>query len=98
MVRFSVRTGRRTRISGGPLFWLLAGPMVLAGWMMVLMVQGTVLTLVWIARGSALLAVAFWRTNPVGRAVNAIRPAPAAPVDPNARPVDLAALPRHRQH
>ena len=96
-MRFSIRTGRHTRISGGPLFWLCAGPIVLAGWLMVLSLQVAMLMLVWICRGTALAAVACWRTNPIGRAVNAIRPAPAAPIAPDARPVDLAALGRRRR-
>lgn len=94
MGRLSVRTGRRTRISGGPLFWLLAGPIILAGWLMVLSVYVAIIMAVWICRGTILTAAFCWHTNPIGRIVNAVRPAPAVVADPNARPVDLAALGR----
>lgn len=93
-MRFSVRVGRGSRISGGPVFWLTAGPLILAGWMMVLMLQlGLVLT-VWCCRGAALVAVSWWRTNPLGRLIAAVRPGHRGAVDPNAQPIDLARLPR----
>lgn len=94
-MRFSVRVGR-SRISGGPVFWLTAGPLILAGWMMALMLQLGLVVMIWCWRGVILLAGAWWRTNPLGRIVAAVRPGRRGAVDPNAQPVDLAQLPRRR--
>ncbi|HXT90113.1 MAG TPA: hypothetical protein VN714_12745 [Trebonia sp.] len=34
-MRVTARTSRNTRISGGPVFWLLAGPFILTGYLLI---------------------------------------------------------------
>lgn len=89
----SVRAGRNTRIGGGPLFWLIAGPFVAMGYLLVWAYVGACVL------GAFLLALArsaVRRKSPVPAAAKRATVRPRRPLA-DAVPALRDAIPPRRQ-